>query len=274
MQQPPELAYRLDLNRRRIYYLEQGRGDTVLLLHGNGANAALYAPLIAGLAPHYRVLAPDLPGYGRSAALYPLSLESYLRDLEAFIQDHAGPGPLLLIGHSLGGLLAYLLQLRGKLPRLARAVWMEAALFNIDWRLQLILPGYGILHSVKPHNRGAIESLMRKLCWDFDRGNAVSREAFISNYLRSDSAVQGMFFTSAPALLPYRFAAIREPVLCIRGEKESFVTRATDWFAPQLPDARKVVLSRTGHFMIDENNEELNRTILDFLRQPQLAQTA
>lgn len=261
--------YRLDLNRRRIYYLERGEGETVVLLHGNGADAALYRPLIEAIAGQYRVLVPDLPGYGRSQARYPLLPERYFDELEAFILQQV-KGPFALIGHSLGGLIAYCLQQRGKLP-ISRMVWMEAAIFDLDWRLRMILPGYGLWHGFQPHSREVIEARMRELSWDYDRGNLVSAEAFLRSYLASDNAVQGMFLSHAPSLLPYRFEQIEMPVLCLRGEKDTFVSRATDFFAPRLPQSRYQVIPQAAHFLIDENNEALNQAILGFLAETALA---
>lgn len=50
-----------------IEYLEGGQGDVVLLLHGFGANKDNWTRISKHLTPHYRVIAPDLPGFGESS---------------------------------------------------------------------------------------------------------------------------------------------------------------------------------------------------------------
>jgi len=51
----------------RIHYVDQGQGDEVILcLHGEPSWSFLYRKMIAKLAPHHRVIAPDLFGFGRS----------------------------------------------------------------------------------------------------------------------------------------------------------------------------------------------------------------
>ncbi|HJP67242.1 MAG TPA: alpha/beta fold hydrolase, partial [Actinomycetota bacterium] len=48
-------------------YLEAGRGFPVILLHGLGATNASFLPTLSALASDYRVIAPDLPGFGDSS---------------------------------------------------------------------------------------------------------------------------------------------------------------------------------------------------------------
>src|SRR5215831_19022313 len=50
----------------RIHYLEAGRGAPVILLHGSGGEGARWMPTIKGLAPGFRVIAPDQIGWGVS----------------------------------------------------------------------------------------------------------------------------------------------------------------------------------------------------------------
>ena len=50
-----------------IEYLEGGKGDTLLLLHGFGANKDNWTRIGKYLTPHFRVIAPDLPGFGESS---------------------------------------------------------------------------------------------------------------------------------------------------------------------------------------------------------------
>ena len=114
---PPELMpfahHYLDIDATRIHYLDEGSGDTLLLLHGNPAWSFLYRKIIAGLRGEFRCVAPDYPGYGLSSAGPPgygytprehsAVIERFvdaleLADLTIMVQDWGGPIGLGLAG--------------------------------------------------------------------------------------------------------------------------------------------------------------------------------
>ena len=83
----------------------------VIALHGWLDNAASFNRLGPMLARDYRVVAVDLPGHGHSFHRPPgatYELMDYVRDL-AFLLDRAAPEGAVLLGHSLGGIVASLL---------------------------------------------------------------------------------------------------------------------------------------------------------------------
>jgi abhydrolase domain-containing protein 6 len=90
-----------------IAYSEGGKGEPVLLLHGFGASADNWNRFAARLTKRYRVIAPDLPGWGQSTRLeaesyaYPMQVER-LHQLVAQL----GLKRFHLLGHSMGGFLA------------------------------------------------------------------------------------------------------------------------------------------------------------------------
>ena len=89
----------------RTCYLEAGPPDAppVLLLHGLGATNASMLPVLADLAQDHRVLAPDLPGFGASAApTSPYNPPWFAAWVEAF-QGATRSRGAVLVGNSLGG---------------------------------------------------------------------------------------------------------------------------------------------------------------------------
>src|SRR5580700_8858427 len=79
---------------------------TVVLLHGAGFDHTAWALHSRWFAHHgYGVLAPDLPGHGRSSGA-PLSTIAEMADWTASLLDAAGVATARLIGHSMGSLVA------------------------------------------------------------------------------------------------------------------------------------------------------------------------
>ena len=58
----------LDLDGARIHYVDEGAGETLLLLHGNPSWSFLYRKMISELKDRFRCVALDFPGYGMSDA--------------------------------------------------------------------------------------------------------------------------------------------------------------------------------------------------------------
>ena len=58
----------LDLDGARIHYVDEGSGETLLLLHGNPSWSFLYRKIIVALQNDFRCVAMDYPGYGMSDA--------------------------------------------------------------------------------------------------------------------------------------------------------------------------------------------------------------
>lgn len=109
----------------RIVYLDGGRGEPLLLLHGFGANRDNWTLLAKALTPHFRVIAPDLPGFGESsrdpAASY--TLEAQLERIAAFVRT-LGLGRVHLGGNSMGGYLAG--HYAARTPESVRTLWLIA----------------------------------------------------------------------------------------------------------------------------------------------------
>jgi 3-oxoadipate enol-lactonase len=86
-----------------IHYLERGRGEPLMLIHGLGSSGADWALQVAALEDKFRIIVPDLPGSGHSARTHAgSSVEGFAASLWA-LADHLQAAPLNIVGFSLGG---------------------------------------------------------------------------------------------------------------------------------------------------------------------------
>lgn len=106
-------------------YDEAGQGEpTVVLVHGWATDRSLWRPLFAQLKASHRAIAVDLRGFGESAAPeQPYTIEGYADDL-AFMMDKLDIPKAIVVGHSMGGMIA--LDFASRHPgRAAAAILLE-----------------------------------------------------------------------------------------------------------------------------------------------------
>ncbi len=81
---------------------------TVLMLHGNAESGLAWYGWVPALARHYRVVRPDMRGFGRSTAMprdYPWTLDRLIEDF-CLLMDHLGTARFHLVGAKIGGTVA------------------------------------------------------------------------------------------------------------------------------------------------------------------------
>ena len=100
----------VNINGQEIYYEEYGKGTPLLLLSGGGINRSIrdFGKCIPELAKHFRVIAPDTPGQGRSEQIDSLSYE-ILTDLMSQLIDALEIDSAYVMGWSDGGIVSLLL---------------------------------------------------------------------------------------------------------------------------------------------------------------------
>lgn len=100
------------LSHGNLAYIDRGHGTPVLLLHGFPLDHTMWASQIESLAQHSRVLAPDLRGFGQSllGEVDPqrgISMEQYADELSEFLDALKITEPVILVGFSMGGYIAW-----------------------------------------------------------------------------------------------------------------------------------------------------------------------
>lgn len=128
-------ASRVD-GRTFRYGLVEADGPTVVLVHGWGLAHASYRATAESLGRQgFRVIVPDLPGFGRSSELpfYRISFESFAEAVRTFLaqcEDVDGE-PVHLVGHSFGGAVAA--EVARTAPDLVRSVTLVCSAGGVTW---------------------------------------------------------------------------------------------------------------------------------------------
>jgi pimeloyl-ACP methyl ester carboxylesterase/chromate transport protein ChrA len=105
----------------RVHYVDEGKGPTLLFLHGNPAWSFQWRALVVGLRGRFRCVALDYPGFGQSSAPdgYGFTPREQSRVVEELV-DHLGLREVTLVMQDWGGPIG--LGLAGRRPELVRSV--------------------------------------------------------------------------------------------------------------------------------------------------------
>ncbi|MGC3997899.1 MAG: alpha/beta fold hydrolase [Anaeromyxobacter sp.] len=217
---------------------------TLVLLHGLGATAASFFPVIPALRHTYRVIVPDLPGNGwsrppegRAWLTFPELLEVTER-----LVDRVAPEGAFLAGNSMGGWLAA--KLAARRPDLVRG-------------LALLNPGGPALHAedwadfgqaLTADHRAAVAELVARL---FHRPPLATRllGRDIRRLLRAPSVLQLVSSLQAEDFVTAEEAAgLACPSVLIWGENDRLIPEGCrDFFLEQLPRVRYEPVPDCGH---------------------------
>jgi pimeloyl-ACP methyl ester carboxylesterase len=243
--------------------------ETVLLVHGYGASSASYLPVIDALASRFRVLAIDLPGFGKSDRRAGDYSPEALADVLAEVLQQKGVARAHVVGHSWGSSVVLAFARRHP-DRLARLVvisgWMydEQLLPMMRWAR---LPGLGewLYGSFYRQNIG------ERLYLNFVDPALVTQR--VVDEVERQMALEGAVAAALAAARGMRFSAtegeyhtITQPTLVMWG-REDRVARLPfgERLARELPHARLVVLPRCGHIPMWECTGETTAALSDFL---------
>ncbi|MFD2167396.1 alpha/beta fold hydrolase [Thalassotalea euphylliae] len=113
----------VNISDSEMVYLEGGSGEPLVLLHGFGANKDNWNRIALSLTKHYRVIAPDLPGFGDSSKNidYDYDVLAQVARLNEFI-DTLGLTQVHIAGNSMGGYIAG--NYAAKHPEKVKSLWL------------------------------------------------------------------------------------------------------------------------------------------------------
>jgi pimeloyl-ACP methyl ester carboxylesterase len=229
----------------------------VVLLHGAGFDHTTWALHSRWFAHHgFAVLAPDLPGHGRSGGA-PLPTIAGMADWTAALLDAAGVATAKLVGHSMGSLIALETAARHPTKVLSLSLIGTAATMTV---------GPDLLKAAEANDHAAVDMVsIWGLGFQAELGGSLAPGLWMHTGAQRvlEQCRPGVLFNDLAACNAYQgalaaAAQIKVPVTLILGERDMMTpARAGKALAAAIPNSRTVLLSGAGHMMMAERPDEL-----------------
>lgn len=251
--------------------VEQGAGKTALLfLHGVGGGHAAWGRQLSYFGSRgYRAAAWDAPGYGASPMTEPYTLEQVARALQRLVAERLGGGPVVLVGHSMGGFIAQ--EAYARFPAAVKALV-----------LAFTSPAFG-------RSEGDFQrEFVRQRTAQLDEGKTMADiAAQLMPAMRGAQSLPGALelaqrvMSGVPAAT-YRKAikllttfdrrallqAIRVPTLVLAGADDKVAPAAVmERMAQKIPHAEYACLAGCGHLGPMDQPDQFNQALESFLRR-------
>ena len=262
---------------RRVHYLDVGDGPPVLLVHGLASAWSVWYQTLPAVSEHYRVIAVDLPGFGRSDAFgRDVELTDYV-DVLIGLLDGLGIEQVRLVGHSLGGVIgqhfaathptrtaALVLVATGL--RLARGqrLMLRALVAGLEVMSWGPRPLFGAAASVATATPGLRRLLLGPLVHDPD---------VVPRALAADMMNGACRYPGTSAALGAGLRAVAQdgsgpigcPTLIVAGDRDRVVPPAPqEDLAAAIPGARLEIMADVAHHPMFEQPEVFNALLFDF----------
>lgn len=294
----------VSLRGRDVYVRSAGAatGPALVLLHGLPTSSYLWRhclPLLVRALPGWRIIAPDLPGYGRSAPRPGAGPRHLGRFLDALLRELA-VAQFVLAGHDLGGLVALTEAVvrvggvrddrrrGGPGPRLERLVLLDTTIFPtaplVVGLLPAIVPPFGDLYLAWLGRTGAALAAYRRqrhiaglrqllapgtVLTSADEAEYTAPYAEIAGWRQAQRSLRAL---AGQTRFVLRCAAslhlLTLPVLLVWGEHDPFFPLATaERLRRAIPGARDPVqvIAGAGHFPQEDRPVEVAAALAGFL---------
>lgn len=273
----------IQIDNYSIAYIDEGQSDKVILfLHGLGSYIPAWKFNITYLRNHFRCIAIDLPGFGKSEKhIHSGSMEFYTKIVYGFIQS-LNLEKVDLIGHSMGGQIAINCAIKfpdsvDKLILIAPAGFEKFS----DEEIQIIK------NLTKPENFFIRDSKQIRANYEMsfykfptkaeylveDRITVSNDKDFYNYCVTISNSIAGMIEQS----IFYELKNIKQKTLVIFGKNDALIPNkylhqtTTEEIAKkacqQIPDSQLILLDECGHFAQIEKAEEVNSSIMDFISE-------
>ena len=272
------------INGQQIYAAEEGNPNrqVALLIHGWSSSWYAMSPLLGLVSQRFRAISIDLPGYGKSPPLPSRTTIPAYADLLADFVETVTDGPVVLVGHSMGGMTGLTLAMQYPAlvermvllgptisGRLSRAINLAISPITLLERFGL---GSQIVSMAERTFVGITDRLMRPV--SFAERTGITEQDY--KRLRADARRPGQgraraecFFAMRDNDLRGRLDQVEAPSLVLWGAEDNTVPlRDAGVVADEWPQADLRIIPKAGHWPQFEAPVVTRRQIASFLGLP------
>jgi abhydrolase domain-containing protein 6 len=257
---------------QNIAYLERkGEGDTIVLLHGFGANKDTWVRFVRYMPKKFRILAIDLPGHGDNSRNMDVSYDAHhLTDAFSRTVESLGLHRFHLAGHSFGGYVAMLYAAKHPQKLITLSLFASAGVLSptpTDFQRALAKGE----NPIKVDSEESFDRMMdlvfyKKPFAPWPMRSVILRQCIERNEFEKKVWHDiGENWQDATELLPQ----IRKPVFLLWGDKDRIMhISCVNVYRRYLPQDEIVIIKNCGHGLIFERPKEAAGAYANFLERP------
>ena len=255
------------VGKHTIVYLEGGRGESVLLLHGFGADKDNWNLFSQYVTKTYHVIAPDLPGFGESSKIWNdrYNIGAQVERVHAFAKE-IGLTRFHLVGNSMGGLIAGVYAARYPDELFTLGLLDPAGVTERE-------PSQLSLELEKGNNPLIVESVSdydKLLDFTFVKPPSLPdplKSHFAEMAVQSKDFNKKVFIEATPGnQLEVMMREIRAKTLILWGDTDRVLSVSSAWVLQKgIENSRVIIMKDCGHMPMIERPEETARYYLEFI---------
>jgi pimeloyl-ACP methyl ester carboxylesterase/CRP-like cAMP-binding protein len=272
------------INEQRIYAREEGpsNAQVALLLHGWSSSWFALSPLLPMLSKRFSCIAVDLPGYGNSPPLVGRTTIAAYADLIATLIREVTDKPVVMIGHSMGGMISLTLAIRYPMLVERMVLLCPTITGKLSTRINMSISPITFLEqfpiankitsALDPHLMSVTDWLMRPV--SFADRSGISEQDY--KRLRADARRPGQgrvradcFWAMRKNNLSGSLKQIEAPSLVLWGAEDNTVPlRDAGVIADEYQHADLRILPKASHWPQFETPDIVRRYVASYLGLP------
>lgn len=241
-----------------------GSGDPVLFIHGLGGTANVFGPQVEALARRFSCVRFDLPGAGRSSLPGTITMDGFVDATLEVLRVAGVTGPVHVVGHSMGCVIALHLAVRE--PLTIRSLALVGALRAPAEAARLALRARAVAARAQGLV-GIADQIVAGGTSKRTRAEYPATAAFVRELiLRQKPEDYATHCEALAAVEGVDAARIKTPALLITGDEDATAPAAAcRALADAMPRAELIVLEACGHWATLERPREVSAALTKFL---------